>query len=159
MSVKRDSGSDAVIPTECVVHLPCFVSTHKYNINEDTCSSVLIADRKVGARLKALIVRDFAHVPSRKAARVAIIAARDITSTSIVEVSMKVKLLTRVVLVDGLATSLDIVHAVLNRVNSTGGGILSHTYGVSKAPSEQESVSRVLVCRVSDIADVESLDC
>jgi hypothetical protein len=72
-------------------------------------------DRKVGARLKAIIFRDLGHVPSCKAARIPIVTTGNQTPSA-VEISVEVQLFARVVLVDGLAAPLNVVHAVLHAI-------------------------------------------
>jgi len=80
-------------------------------------------------------IRICSYVPSSKARWVAEILARDIARS--VQESMVVQLLTGIVLVDGLATSLEIIHAVLDRVDCASDGIFSDTNRIPESPTQQ----------------------
>jgi hypothetical protein len=136
VGVERDPRGNTIISTESIVDLVIVLQLAypSEEDDEDTHSIVLGANRKVRARLEALIVWQIRRVPDSEAARVAVIAARDITPGT-VEVSVEVQLLARVILVDCSAIPLKVIHAVLDRIDSASHGILGDSYRVSKSPA------------------------
>jgi hypothetical protein len=84
--------------------------------------------------LQTVVVRDFCDVPRREAAGIAVVATSNV-ALSAVQISVEIKLFTRVVLVDRLTTSLDVVNAVLDAVDGSRNGIFGDSYRVAKAPT------------------------
>jgi hypothetical protein len=117
------TGSDAVISAKGVVD-----------------GRILITYGEVGASLQAVAVRDLCDVPCCEATWVAVVSTSNV-AFSAVQIPVEVELFTRVVLVDRLTTSLDIVHAVLDAVDGSGNRILGDSYRVAKAPTLEETTS------------------
>jgi len=113
MRVKRDPRSNTVLTAERIVH-----------------RGVLVSDCEVGARLEALIIWYFTHIPRSQAAWISVITARDVALRAI-EIAMVVQLLARVVFLDGLAAPFDIVDTVFDAVDGAGDGLLGDTDAVA----------------------------
>lgn len=98
--------------------------------------SVLIANGKLRSS-GSLKVWNFGSVPCSKAGRVTIILTLQ-KARSPVQVAVEVQLFSGVVLVDCLATPLDIVDAIFNRVDTTRDGFLGNSYRVPQSPTKPQ---------------------
>lgn len=91
-----------------------------------------------------MVVWDLGHVPRCKACWIAIVAAL-LLILSTIEIAMEIQLLARVVLVNRLGASLEVVDAVLDRVDATAHRLLTHANTVAQAPPKEQTIVDVAV--------------
>lgn len=107
-------------------------------------SVVLASDSKLRPHSDALVVRNLRHVPCRITCWIAIVATLLLILSS-VEISVEVQLLSRVVLIYQFGASLEIVYAVLDRVDPAAHRLLAYAHTVAQAPSKKQTIVDIAV--------------
>ena len=119
-------------------------------------SSILVSDRKRTSDCQIAIVRYLADVPNRVASGIPKILALGVIVCT-VQIAVEVHLLTRVILVDVLTITRDIIRSVLNTEYAPSLWMLGDTDGVAKTPTEKRPASDEVV-GLRDVGEVEGLD-
>lgn len=116
--------------------------------------TVWIPHYELASYADVAVVWYYAWHPGRKAIRIAIVGAlRCVLGT--IEIAMEIHLFARIVFVDVLAVTHDLIHRVLDRVYATSERVLSYTYRVPKAPPKAKPIRVKVVPAGGDVREIE----
>ena len=119
-------------------------------------SSILISDRKRTSSCQIAIVWYLANVPNSMTSGISKILALSVVGCT-VQIAMEVHLFPRIILMDVLTITRDIVSTVLNAEDAPSFWMLCDTNRIAKTPTEKLSTITEVV-GLCDVGDVEGLD-